>query len=179
MNSINEKKIHIEPVDAGEREPGSMLDELLANSVAVQKPAPGEILIGVIVDKHSNGLPVVEIMDDAFEGMDPMIAQSICSLDLLEIGRQCALTVTGGSQKTALVLGQLQSAVIGLGSAAEIKVSQQEGRIEIQSEREIVFRCGDAAFRMTSEGLVEMRGNRVVSHSTGLNRIRGGSVKLN
>ena len=105
-----------------------------------------------------------------------MIAQSICSL---EVGRQCAITLTGGSQPIPLVLGQLQSAVIGLGRATEISVSEAEGKIEIQSDREISFRCGEATFRMTSAGLVELRGNRVVSHSTGLNRIRGGSVKLN
>jgi hypothetical protein len=171
MNPIEHQKTYTEP--------DSMLDELLANSVSPQMPAPGEILIGVIVDKLTNGLPVVQVMDDSFEGVAPMVAQSICSLDVLEVGRQCAVTVTGGSQQTALVLGQLQSAVIGLGSAAEIKVSQEDGMIEIQSEKEIAFRCGDATFRMTSEGLVEMRGNRVVSHSTGLNRIRGGSVRLN
>lgn len=161
------------PVDA---RASSLLNEMVDNSSPAIAPATGEILIGIVVDKASNGMPIVKIMDDDFADSPPLLAQAICSL---EVGRQCAVTLTGGSQPIPLVLGQLQSAVIGLGRAAEINVSEAEGKIEIQSDREISFRCGEATFRMTSAGLVELRGNRVVSHSTGLNRIRGASVKLN
>ena len=78
-----------------------------------------------------------------------------------------------------IVMGLLQMPVIALGASTGFDVDEATGSIDIFSEREINLHCGDAHFRMTAEGLIEMRGNKVVSHSTGLNRVRGASVKLN
>jgi hypothetical protein len=159
-------------------EDASLLDQIVENSKS--KPAsPAGILIGLIVDIHATGLPIVEILDPAFVNDQPIVAQAICSLSALKVGRQCAVSLTAGDRPSAIVLGQLQSSVFGLGDSAEISVSQSEGKIDIQSDNEINLRCGKATLRMTSAGLVEIRGKKVVSHSSGLNRIRGGSVKLN
>ena len=55
----------------------------------------------------------------------------------------------------------------------ELKAMAQE------AERAIELRCGKASLRLSSDGRIELRGTTVVSHATGLNRIRGASIKLN
>ena len=43
----------------------------------------------------------------------------------------------------------------------------------------IELRCGRASLIMEKDGRITLRGTRVVSHASGTNRIRGGSVQLN
>ena len=59
------------------------------------------------------------------------------------------------------------------------EVSQDGEAVHITAERELVLTCGDASIRMTSDGRITLRGERIVSHAKGANRVRGGSVHLN
>jgi hypothetical protein len=45
--------------------------------------------------------------------------------------------------------------------------------------REIVLRCGKASITLTADGTVVVRGARVVSRSSGVNKIKGASVQIN
>jgi hypothetical protein len=52
-------------------------------------------------------------------------------------------------------------------------------RISLEAENEIVLKCGKASITLTSAGKVLIKGEYVLSHSSGENRIRGGSVSIN
>ena len=52
-------------------------------------------------------------------------------------------------------------------------------RLELTAEREIVLRCGKASITLTRAGKVLIRGAYIFSRSTGVNKIKGGSVQLN
>jgi len=52
-------------------------------------------------------------------------------------------------------------------------------RVVIEGRDEVVLRCGNASIVMRRDGRIVVRGTEVVSHSTGTNRIRGGSVRIN
>jgi hypothetical protein len=41
------------------------------------------------------------------------------------------------------------------------------------------LRCGEASISLSRDGKVVIRGRHIVSHASGVNRIRGGSVELN
>ena len=43
----------------------------------------------------------------------------------------------------------------------------------------MVLRCGKASITLTKAGKVLIEGSYVLSRSTGVNRIKGGSVQLN
>ena len=133
------------------------------------------LLIGSICEINANGLPVVTVPSV----IDRAVAQTVCDISKLKIGDQCALMFQSGAPNSPVILGVLQQPVITLGSPDPISFEQSDDKIEIRSESEINLHCGEAHFRMTAGGLIEMRGSKVVSHSTGLNRIRGASVKLN
>ena len=52
-------------------------------------------------------------------------------------------------------------------------------RISLEATDEIVLRCGKASLTLRRNGRVVIRGAYVESESTGVNRVKGGCVKLN
>ena len=52
-------------------------------------------------------------------------------------------------------------------------------RVEIEGKREITLRCGKASITLTAAGKIILRGAYILSRSTGVNKIKGGSVQLN
>ena len=60
-----------------------------------------------------------------------------------------------------------------------VAVERDGERLELTAEREIVLRCGQASITLTRAGKVLIRGAYIFSRSTGVNKIKGGSVQLN
>jgi hypothetical protein len=52
-------------------------------------------------------------------------------------------------------------------------------RVTFDAKEEIVLRCGKASITLTRAGKVLIRGEYVLSRSSGVNRIKGGSVQIN
>jgi len=117
----------------------------------------------------------------------PHRARSLAVLDADAIGRQVALLFEGGDAARPVVLGVIQdptqSALAGRAafpsqpSALEVDVDGE--RLEIRAKREISICVGKASITLTHEGKVLIRGEYLLSRSSGPNRIRGGSVELN
>lgn len=66
-------------------------------------------------------------------------------------------------------------------SNAEIyqsKIDDSE-RLVFNAEREIVLQCGKSSIHLTKAGKIIIRGSYVLSRSTGLNSLKGGSVSIN
>ena len=59
-------------------------------------------------------------------------------------------------------------------------VAELDGeRLVFTADKEIVLRCGDASITLTKAGKVIIRGSYLLSRSSGVNRIKGGSVQIN
>lgn len=52
-------------------------------------------------------------------------------------------------------------------------------RVVLDGKEEVVLRCGEASITLRHNGKVVIKGTQVISHSSGVNRIRGGSVQIN
>ena len=59
----------------------------------------------------------------------------------------------------------------------EVEIDGQ--RIELTGQDEVVLRCGNASITLTKAGKILLRGTYVSSRSSGVNRIKGGSVQIN
>lgn len=169
----------------------SLLDEMLDQTAVESTPshdqaddrvagttpkyASGGLLIGRIVSVAAGEHPQVVVPEIQEQ---PTPVASLVPQSELKIGVQCALMPTPDGNGLIL-MGVLQQNLVHVPEGTAITIDSQAKSIDIVSESEINLRCGDAHLRMTSDGLVELRGNKVVSHSSGLNRIRGASVKLN
>jgi hypothetical protein len=65
------------------------------------------------------------------------------------------------------------------GMDRRVSVQADGDRYAITAEREIVLRCGDASITLTRAGKVIIKGNYILSRSTGYNKIKGAAVDIN
>lgn len=59
----------------------------------------------------------------------------------------------------------------------EVQVDGKQ--VIIEGEDEIVLKCGQASITLRRNGKLILKGTYVETHSTGVNRIKGGSVQIN
>ena len=52
-------------------------------------------------------------------------------------------------------------------------------RVVLEGRDEVVLKCGDASITLRRDGKVILRGAYVETNARGVNRIKGGSVKIN
>jgi hypothetical protein len=64
-------------------------------------------------------------------------------------------------------------------SAAPVEAHVDGKRVVIEGQQEIVLRCGEASITLKRDGKLILRGAYVETHAKGVNRIKGGSVKIN
>jgi Domain of unknown function (DUF6484) len=185
----------------GEEASGEDLVELIlaeraARMEAAEALSPKRIdgvVIGVLRGFAESGEPLVqhpEIPDGA-----RLSARSVVALADADVGREVALLFEGGDPEKPMVMGLLHaprarvvtaspdesSADQGQGeaSARPVEVSRDGERIEFNAEKEIVLRCGKASITLTRAGKILIRGAYLLTRSSGVNRIQGGSVQIN
>jgi len=135
------------------------------------------VVIGVLLDVPQAASPVV-----AFPGCPSetgIAATTTTALSREDIGAQVALMFVAGEPSQPLVIGRIQRLPQGP-VATPAAVAHVDGeRLEFSAEREIVLRCGKASITLTREGKVLIKGAYLSSRSSGVNRIKGGSVQIN
>lgn len=72
-----------------------------------------------------------------------------------------------------------EQATITLAMAESDEVTIDGSRVTFDAKEEIVLRCGKASITLTKAGKVIIRGSYLVSRSSGVNKIKGGSVQIN
>ncbi|WP_437882278.1 DUF6484 domain-containing protein [Pseudomonas sp. LRF_L74] len=133
------------------------------------------VVIGILLDVPNAGAPVVAFAGCPSETGIAATTTAVLSRD--DIGAQVALMFVGGDPAQPLVIGRIQRLPQEPAPAA---VAHLDGeRLEFSAEREIVLRCGKASITLTREGKVLIKGAYLSSRSSGVNRIKGGSVQIN
>ena len=61
----------------------------------------------------------------------------------------------------------------------QVEVDADGERMIVSAKEQLVLRCGKASITLTKAGKVIIKGSYVLSRSSGVNRIKGGSVQLN
>ena len=116
-----------------------------------------------------------------------VVARSILPLEGLHVSQEMLLVFDGGDPGKPVITGVIQpcsvpgNATAGLaGDGAERREVSLDGqRIVLSAREEIVLRCGKASITLTRAGKVLIRGAYLLSRSSGVNRIKGGSVQIN
>lgn len=134
------------------------------------------VVIGILLNVSESHSPVV-----AYQGCPSatgLAARTTTALSPEHVGTQVALMFEAGDPASPLIIGRIQRLPEPPKSADVI--AQLDGeRLELHAEREIVLRCGKASITLTREGKVIIRGAYLSSRSSGVNRIKGGSVQIN
>ena len=104
-------------------------------------------------------------------------ADIVGELGAAAIGSEVAIMFAGGDPARALVIGPLNRTA---GRAApEARQQTPPAKLVLDALEDITLRCGQACLTLTRAGKVLIRGRYISSRSSGVNRIKGGSVQIN
>ena len=154
---------------------------------AAAAPSTGELSAPV------HGVMLGELLALADEGRTPLvrypgqpgqkalIARTTVDLHGLHIGQPVVLMFEQGDPARPLVMGVLrgQTGWPLDEQPAQVEVDVDGERLIISAKEQLVLRCGKASITLTKAGKVLIDGTYVLSRSSGVNRVKGGSVQLN
>jgi hypothetical protein len=180
-----------------EFEPETDIDEFVEEAPGRHQPAivkqsseNSAVLIGTLSAWDDAANPLVDYPNNPSECFLP--ARTIVPLNQAALGREVALLLVDGDPRQPLIIGLLQppkkvagrgspdpahGTTAGLRPALSAEIDGE--RLVFTADQEIVFRCGQASLTLTKAGKVLIRGAYVLSRSSGVNRIKGGSVQIN
>jgi hypothetical protein len=137
------------------------------------------VVIGTLAGFADSGEPLVDFPGNPSNAS--LAAPTTVAVGPDDLGRRLVLQFIGADLRRPVVLGLLQSPE-PTPSEAEAPAPDVEldgQRVTLTAQREIVLRCGKASITLTRAGKVLIRGAYLLSRSSGVNRIKGGSVQVN
>ncbi|RZL67843.1 MAG: hypothetical protein EOP77_03275 [Variovorax sp.] len=143
-------------------------------------PTLPSVVVGELIALTDDGhTPLVRYAGQP--GSAALVARSVVDLHGAHIGQAVVLQFQDGDPLRPLVMGVLRPAVgWPLGDApAQVEVDADGERMIIGARQQLVLRCGKASITLTRSGKVLIQGAYVSSRSSGVNRVKGGSVQLN
>jgi hypothetical protein len=138
------------------------------------------VVIGTLVGFTDNGAtPLVTYRGQP--GIPALPARATVDLHGPHIGRDAVLMFEEGDPARPIIVGCIRQP--GDRTLPElpgqVEVDADGERLVISAKQGLVLRCGKASITLSPEGKVVIRGTHVVSHASGLSRIKGGSVQIN
>lgn len=173
-----------------------MKHEAAAGSSVTLAPS-ASVVVGRLVTGSTPGKPFVD-----FPGSPapPVPARTTVQLSSLVIERAVTtnqgvlLVFENGDPALPIVVGLIQApeaspfqallvAPREAAASPEAKLPREArldgDRVVLEGKREVVLKCGEATLTLRRDGKVLIRGAYVETHSRGVNRIKGGAVKIN
>ncbi|MEI7867961.1 MAG: DUF6484 domain-containing protein [Candidatus Methylumidiphilus sp.] len=137
------------------------------------------VVIGVLAGFDGEQRPLVVYPGNPNE--EAIAARASTRLTAEDIGREIALLFENGDPSCPLIIGRVRHPEeMELHPESLPRSVQVDGeRMLIEAKEEIVLRCGKASITLTKAGKVIIRGAYVLSRSSGVNRVKGGSVQIN
>ncbi len=137
------------------------------------------VVIGLFLSINNEGLPLIAYPGNPEE--TAMTARSTVAMQGEDIGCEVALLFEGGDPCMPLIIGKIQQ-VDAEKDEKKNKLANAEldgESIVLSAKQNITLKCGKASITLTKSGKVILRGAYLLSRSSGVNRIKGGSVQIN
>jgi hypothetical protein len=156
-----------------------MTNEQLQQHTASADQKIDGVVIGLLLSINDAGEPLVAFPGNPLETAVP--ARSTAQLNKEDVGKEIALLFEGGNPLQPLVIGKIQHPdKTALSSDTEPASVEMDGEhITLSAKQTITLKCGKASITLTKSGKILLRGAYLLSRSSGVNRIKGGSVQIN
>lgn len=134
------------------------------------------VVIATVVGFDDGGSPRVSFTGNPLRR--PVSALTTIPIGLGDVEKEVVVSFEQGDPARPIVLGKLwQPSPVP--PPAPVAASVDGERLVLTAEKEIVLQCGSASLTLTKAGKVLIRGDYILSRSSGVNRIKGGSVQIN
>ncbi len=154
----------------------------IARARGVERELRGQ-RVGRLIEWSNDRGPMVDYPGNPH---GPLAARTIVPLDAARVARAVAeargvlLAFDGEVSDKPIIVGLLEPQP---GTPAALLASGEaliDGRrVVLEGKDEIVLRCGAASITLRRNGRLVVRGAYVETRAEGVNRIKGGSVKIN
>lgn len=136
------------------------------------------VVIGLLIGFDQDA-PLVVFPGNPEEAALP--ARSLTELSSDMIGTEVALLFENTDPLKPLIVGRIVDPVKRQKNIAptDDHVARNGETVKISATERLELRCGKSVIVMENDGHLTIRGTHLVSHASGSNRIRGGSVNLN
>ena len=141
------------------------------------------ITVGSLIGIKKTGEPLVNFSTNG--SIVSLPARSTLRLDQKDIGRKITVMFENGDCRKPIVTGLIQKPEVGKSldndhpDEKPIHVEIDGERLQLTAKKEIVLRCGKGSITITKAGKVLIRGTYIFNRSSGVNKIKGGSIQLN
>ncbi|MBN1508262.1 MAG: hypothetical protein JW955_15550 [Sedimentisphaerales bacterium] len=142
--------------------------------------APSAAEIGRIVECDPSGRVLLDCGDSVLK-----LARVVASLTdeqlaaAVEHRQEALVTYRNGDPDHPIVIGLLRPLDASAHRRAPVAARVDDETICLEAKKQIVLKCGKASITLTRAGKVLIRGAYVLTRSSGVNRIKGGSVQIN
>jgi hypothetical protein len=170
------------PGEVDAEEPGRELDDLLTGPVTVHaaRTRIDGVLIGRLVAFTDDGtVPLVTYQGQP--GTAALRARATLDLHGAHIGGDVVLMFENADPESPIIVGRLYDPL-----TRALRVQPGNVEMEVDGERmvvtakeQLVLKCGKARITLTRAGKVLIEGAFVSNRSSGVLRLKGGSVQIN
>ena len=148
------------------------------------------IRVGKVVNIDEKGQVFVDYADNQQGPIAARFTRSV-DIELLRYAKnnhvKVLLAFENNDSKLPIIVDIISSSIDNIADVndAPIEIEKPDDvfvdgkRVIFDAKQEIVLRCGEASITLTKAGKVLIRGAYLLSRSSGVNKIRGGSVQLN
>lgn len=166
-----------------EADDGAALMRAFVNAPASRRTAetaPAGVTVGELLALTDDGRTAL-VRFPAGSDQSAVPARSIVDLHGAHIGKAVVLMFENADPSCPIVMGVVR------GEApwpledrpGQVEVLADGERLVVSAKEQLVLRCGKASITLTKAGKVLIDGAYVSSRSSGVNRLKGGSVQLN
>jgi hypothetical protein len=138
---------------------------------------PGEVIIGQLVQLDETGHAWVDYPRNPTH--HALSALTTIPLSPNRVGREVALLFAEGDLSKPVIIGLIHVHTELPTETSTVAAKLDGERIVLSAKQAIVLKCGKASITLTRAGKVIIRGAYLLSRSSGVNRIKGGSVQMN
>lgn len=139
-----------------------------------------EIRLPAVVVGRVSAFRNSEVLVDFPANTSGQLVASRCLVEVTQkdVGREAALAFEDGDLMKPIIIGLIRSASQSP-SRAVPNIKLDEDTLVLSANKQVVIQCGRSSITLTDAGKVIIRGAYLLSRSSGVNRIKGGSVQIN
>lgn len=173
--------IEVDEVTSEDSVPGAdRLRPLLDACAAISRSDAAAVMTGELVGITDSGSTAL-VCIAGHPGTAAVRARTVVDLHGPHIGGQVVLNFECGDITKPIVMGVLRPGACWPLSErpGQVELDADGARLVVSAKEQLVLRCGKASITLTKTGKVLIQGTYLLSRSSGVNRIKGGSVHLN